>query len=394
MVYVHGCYLPAKDSDVNLWLLMGTGIRLAISRGYHRDPSRLSGSTISPFEAEMRRRIWICIFQADVLMSFQLGLPSMIPSESCDAAHPQNLEDSDFDIDTEVLPASRPPTHYTPILYTIVKTSAMSVFKEVVAHTKSLTPQPYEATLALDKKVRDIYAEVPQNLKRKPLCESIFETSGIIINRLTIELLHLKSTIVLHRQYITDQRLRETRYSRETCMEAAACILDRQFEFFEATQPGGQLYDERYIISGLVTHDFILGAMIMCLDLNTRIQPPRSFGSGAHASNLELGTDFEKHYAAIQRASQVWAAAAAYSSEARIVSDALKSTISRTQMYWSTPVDPVLSQLHQTPRSQAAWQDDVPSMSMQETGDLSSGLDSIDWVSTSTACKTFHSGTY
>ena len=119
---------------------MGIFIRLAMRLGYHRDSAR--HSSISPFEGEMRRRIWAIIYQLDILASFQLGLPSMIPDEYCDTHAPKNLDYSDFGPDTTVLPPSRPLSDNTAITYTIVKSKVMGVFKRIV-DTRSLFPQGY-----------------------------------------------------------------------------------------------------------------------------------------------------------------------------------------------------------------------------------------------------------
>lgn len=54
--------LQKKDTDPICWHTIGTAVRIAQKMGYHRDASHLvrngSDSTISPFEGEMRRRVW------------------------------------------------------------------------------------------------------------------------------------------------------------------------------------------------------------------------------------------------------------------------------------------------------------------------------------------------
>lgn len=67
--------LRSNDAFVNVWLMIGLVIRLALRMGYHRDPASYR---ISAFEGEMRRRVWAIISMIDVLISFQLGLPSMV----------------------------------------------------------------------------------------------------------------------------------------------------------------------------------------------------------------------------------------------------------------------------------------------------------------------------
>ncbi|QPC80086.1 hypothetical protein HYE68_010838 [Fusarium pseudograminearum] len=175
LLHLVGCWLRSKASDTNLWFLMGRGVQLAISKGYHRDSSKVSNSTISAFDGEMRRRVWVCIYQLDALMSFQLGLPSMVPSDSCDTELPRNLDQNQLHPDIKELPPSRPLSENTTILYSIVKASVMAKFKEVVKHTRSPTPPSPETTVTLDVEVRQAYANIPEHFKYKPLTNFLTE---------------------------------------------------------------------------------------------------------------------------------------------------------------------------------------------------------------------------
>jgi hypothetical protein len=74
MMYAAG--LRSNNALVNVWLMAGLITRLALRMGYHRDPDNYPA--ISAFEGEMRRRCWAQIGMIDVLISFQLGLPSMV----------------------------------------------------------------------------------------------------------------------------------------------------------------------------------------------------------------------------------------------------------------------------------------------------------------------------
>lgn len=73
---LYAAALRSNDAFVNVWLMIGLVIRLSLRMGYHRDPS--SYPQITPFDGEMRRRTWAIISMIDVLISFQLGLPSMV----------------------------------------------------------------------------------------------------------------------------------------------------------------------------------------------------------------------------------------------------------------------------------------------------------------------------
>lgn len=56
----------------------------------------------------MRRRVWHNLVQLDALMSFQMALPSMIPTEFCDTKVPRNLQYSDLEMAMASLPPGRP----------------------------------------------------------------------------------------------------------------------------------------------------------------------------------------------------------------------------------------------------------------------------------------------
>ncbi|KAG4256748.1 hypothetical protein FPRO03_03758 [Fusarium proliferatum] len=324
-----GCWLRAKVSDTNLWFLMGKVVQLAICKGYHRDSAKVPGSRISPFDGEMRRRVWVCLYQLDSLMSFQMGLPSMIPSDFCDTELPRNLNQSDFYPGIAELPPSRPLSENTTISYAIIKASVMSMFKKVVKHTRHLTPLSYEETISLDAEVRAVYDKIPDNFKYKPLTSFIVDEISIIMSRTTIELLHLKSIIVLHRQYLTDRQDSRFAFSRQASLEAAERLLERQAEIHQLTLPGGLLHDKKWMITSLTLSDFTLAAMVICLDLTVGIR--NSVRTGANMEEEEI----HKNLKIIETAHEIWCSSSE-TSEGRIVSHALDSTIRRVNDFIKT----------------------------------------------------------
>ncbi|CVL05349.1 uncharacterized protein FMAN_10791 [Fusarium mangiferae] len=324
-----GCWLRAKVSDTNLWFLMGKVVQLAICKGHHRDSTKVPGSRISPFDGEMRRRVWVCLYQLDSLMSFQMGLPSMIPSDFCDTELPRNLKQSDFYPGIAQLPPSRSLSENTTISYAIVKASVMSMFKKVVKHTRYLTPLSYEETILLDTEVRAVYDKIPDSFKYRPLSSFIVDDISIIMSRTTIELLHLKSIIVLHRQYLTDRQDSRFAFSRKASLEAAERLLERQAEIHQLTLPGGLLHDKKWMITSLTLSDFTLAAMVICLDLTVGIR--NSMRTGATTEEEES----HKNLKIIKKAHEIWSSSSE-TSEGRIVSHALDSTIRRVNDFINT----------------------------------------------------------
>ena len=266
MVAASNQQLLAIDNQRQVWVALGLTIRLALKMGYHRDPSHFP--KISFMQGEMRRRIWHLLTQLDVLISFQQGLPSMIRALPSDIGPPHNLRDTDFDVNTKEPPQSRPLTELTPVSYSIAKWRICAVFAETCDASHAVTSPTYAEVLDLDKRMREAYGLIPPGLRVRPLDQCITDSPENIMCRFNLELLYLKSQCVLHRRFL-DERQTDTRhtYSRKTCLEAAVECLKYHEVIDSAVQPGGRLEKYRWYMSSITSHNFLLAAMIICLEL-------------------------------------------------------------------------------------------------------------------------------
>lgn len=79
------------------WALLGLVFRLAQAIGLHRDGD---GSVFSPFEAEMRRRLWSQIVVLDVRAAQDRGTEPMIREDDSNTIPPTNINDDAFNPDT------------------------------------------------------------------------------------------------------------------------------------------------------------------------------------------------------------------------------------------------------------------------------------------------------
>lgn len=322
MLHLQSNYMASEDCNVNTWVLMGVLVRLAMKMGVHRDPRHYPN--ISPFDGEMRRRLWQTLFQLDVLVSFQMGLPSMIQASDCDTEPPRNLHYSDFSEETTELPPARPLTDSTPVTYIIFKCACMAVFKKIAAQTSSLRPAPYQDVLDLDKEMRDRYDEVSTDLKMKAMAHSFTDAPSTIMNRLNIKLLCLKGICVLHRKYLNQDRLNPRyAYSRRVCVEAAMEILELQADVHNSSLPGGQLYEDRWMVSSLTAHDFLLAAMIVCLDLSESLKATTSDQLSIGPLSLAEKHTINSKLDSLERSQRIWSQSILKSKDARTAADAL-----------------------------------------------------------------------
>lgn len=271
LVNVQCEFVRQPDAHLGVWVLCSVATRLAMRMGYHRDPAGYV--QISPFRGEMRRRVWAMVVQLDTLTSCQLGLPSMIQAAQCDTALPGNLLNEDFDEDCVSLPAPRPLTEMTPVLYIIVKARMLAVFGAIFNQVCLVRPDRYEHVMALDSRLHQSYASIPPCLRLASLEDCVTVAPDLLIKWYHLEILYHKSRCLLHRHHMTKSyQNSEYDYSRQACLNAAMMLLKHQADIFKEVQRGGMLFRDKWFLTSLEQHDFILASMIICVELNSRPQ--------------------------------------------------------------------------------------------------------------------------
>jgi Fungal specific transcription factor domain len=316
------CKFLQKDRpDTDAWMVMGTAARLALRMGYHRDPSQFPN--LSPFEGEMRRRVFFLVEAFDLLLSFQAGLPPIISEGECDTEAPRNLLDEDFDEDCTELPPSRPPIEATSMLYFRYKSLFAKYFRRVIRHALSLKNPLYEDTMQLDKELLQIRFEMPSCLEMRRLSSFVDEKASMVFDLLNIDLMYLKCVCVLHRKYITQERSNEKyEYSRRVCNDAALKILAHQKDLHAVCQPGGKFFEDKWMVSTLILYDFILAAMVVCLDL----YESRNASSRATPEELQVRA---QRYELLAHTLDIWNERRDSSQEARRASNVLSAMLSK-----------------------------------------------------------------
>lgn len=263
LLYTQCKYMCSPEPVGELWMLFGLILRQALRMGYHRDPDHLQN--ISIFEGEMRRRCWAVLRQLDLLNSYQMGLPSSTQSLSSDTALPRNLQDSDFDESSTALAAARPETEATPMLYFLIKAGLMATFAKILKYESFSKVASVQKIAALDAEARQTRMAIPSPLKLRSMAQSFADTPDVIMMRANLEILFQKSICVLLRHNLT-LRLPSIQ-TIDKCADASMMVLEVQVELHREAQPGGQLHEERWMLSSLNTTDFYLAAMILSLVL-------------------------------------------------------------------------------------------------------------------------------
>jgi hypothetical protein len=310
-------HILCKDADVSVWILLSTIVQLAMHMGYHRDPSHFNG--MSAFAGEMRRRVWATIVELDLSFSAQMGLPRLIKPWQSDTAESRNLLDADFDKNVAELPPSRPMSELTPMLYRIGKTRMMAAFGLVwdfAADMRSYSPSKVSK---IDAKLEEALKAVPDCLKWRSMAHCILDSPQVILQKVVLQIIYYRARIVLHRKYIGHvPNADQYAHSREVCLDAALKLLDLQHMIDENTRPFCQLYHERWRISSIINHDFLLAASILCFYLQEITGDPSDVGESALV---------EKIIKTLERSHDVWLRSSDASKEARKAAKALSVVI-------------------------------------------------------------------
>lgn len=221
--YVYIEFLLRPDAGSDLWFLLALEVNTAKRMGYHREPSHFPGLT--PFQGEMRRRLWSTVLQGDILISSQMGMPRMVSKSQCDTAEPHNLNDSDLSADTLELPPSRPETEYTTSTGVIARTRLLVVLGDISDLNSGVHRCTYDQVLRLDRALHEAAATIPQPLQMKAITASITDPPQVIMARLFLSHLMYRGQLLLHQRFLHLKSPSPNEdsyvYSRKACLDAS-----------------------------------------------------------------------------------------------------------------------------------------------------------------------------
>ncbi|KAH7324864.1 hypothetical protein B0I35DRAFT_425106 [Stachybotrys elegans] len=174
-----------------IWISAGSLLRTAIYQGFHRDPEKLA--KMSPYQVEMRRRLWNTILEMNILSAHCAGGPPMLSLDDFDTLPPRNLDDEQLLTEG---PVEKPQTQYTKTSVSIAMRQLLPIRLKVTKLLNDINSSgTYETILQLDKELRTTFQAIGARFKRfastNP-AESYFATkwTELVIHRY-ITSLHL-----------------------------------------------------------------------------------------------------------------------------------------------------------------------------------------------------------
>jgi hypothetical protein len=200
------------------WIRSGVLLRSAMSTGLHRDPTKLP--TMSPAQAEIRRRLWTTVLELVLDSCLDAGRPPLISLNDFDCALPMNLDDAQLNFDTDAVFIARAPTEYSDTSLQIALARTFPIRLAIAAYTNGIKTQAlYEEIMGLGDQYKTACAtsnKILQHLSPKP---TKFQCCFY-------ELIMSRYIFSLHIPYAAVVSKNPTYcYSRKLCVDAALRLL-------------------------------------------------------------------------------------------------------------------------------------------------------------------------
>ncbi|KAL5334159.1 hypothetical protein BJX70DRAFT_30374 [Aspergillus crustosus] len=307
------------DNGRGLWIMTGVVVRAAVNMGYHRDPDHTP--SLSPLEAEFRRRVWLSVVNMDEVASFMSGFPRMIPAMNADTKEPRNLQDWQLTSETIILPESRPLSEPTPASYLIFKGRLFHALGEIIDFLSGPYSDNYNRMIEIDQYLHNTYHNLPAHMHIDPrqITSDSLKTASDYSN-LQLNLMYHHGVCTLHRNSIRkDHRDHTWDQPRSQCIRSALSLVD----FQALLKPSWYTFSRTRQMLARAT-------MTLLFELESRRQSP---------SDLEPDIPTETLLHAFQRSVSLWRDASGVCEEAGKLSRVLNKMLRSYEP--AEPAEPV-----------------------------------------------------
>lgn len=213
---------------------MGSGaiIREAMLMGLHRDPSNFAH--VSPYWAELRRRLWLTIIELELQASLYSGIALAISWDEFDCSLPSNIDDEDFSLDSTRLPSPKPLEIFTRTSFQISLAQTLRLRMRISKMINRVRLDvDYDDVMKLSESLSTELAHAPPELRDISNSEDSDGADGADDNcpafrKSFFIFLHYRSLLALHRPFFL--KLAETLgepyvFSRRVCVQTSLALL-------------------------------------------------------------------------------------------------------------------------------------------------------------------------
>ncbi|KAL4890739.1 hypothetical protein BDV59DRAFT_209646 [Aspergillus ambiguus] len=225
-----GCLLLLARQTNSLpstsWLSAGSVLRMAMAMGLHRSPDIFPA--LSVYQSEMRARLWVTVLELTLLSSLDAAMPLPFSLHGVDRTAPSNLNDEQFDPETETLPTPQSNQPFTDSSIQTLLLKSLQVRVEAVQLVNNQHGQElsYETALRLGNELRSACRDIAALFNTSQSQSRHGDrTSGMNEFHLRFLDTYLRRYILfLHRPFMIQARKDPRFYlSRKVCLES--CIV-------------------------------------------------------------------------------------------------------------------------------------------------------------------------
>jgi hypothetical protein len=267
-----------------LWGSTGSLVRSAMTMGLHVDSSNVRGMT--PYQNEMRRRLWATILEMDMQASMFTGMPIVLPELKSLQIVPANLNDSDFDESSLELPPSHPMTIHTDNIYQVYLASTLHDRLKALSLIQDSDLSMQEA-VKLGRKIESCLINKPSILEFASDITSPVDV-GSLLHRVLLDLYIRRPLLCLYRPLLLGKQKNEKLYAeiQEHCLSSSLVVLSYQ-NLYKAeilnTMTGNPIAQQNFFYDCCKT-DILWSALNIC-------QHIKQLGQSITTDQLDSGTD-------------------------------------------------------------------------------------------------------
>jgi Fungal specific transcription factor domain len=262
--------LPAQK----LWIATGALLRSAMTMGLHLDPSQ--SDKIPFYQAENRRRLWITIVEMDIQASVASGMPLMAPDCDFSRLTPTNINDVDYDENTDGWSASIPPHEWTDSLPQ--RTLALSMAQRIrilqlMRNVSSNTD--LEEVLREGRKLEERLRQIPSALRLENAIETC-NGAGNLLTRVLLDAFMRRPLLCLYRSLLVreEQEAAAFQEMQHVCLESSKAILTYQ-DYFDPEVADLDIFGSNSpywdMLQTFCKNDIIWAALSICQYIKSKV---------------------------------------------------------------------------------------------------------------------------
>lgn len=209
------------------WGSAGTLVRSAMMMGLHTSPSSIPN--ITPYQLEMRRRMWATVLEIDLQASMHAGMPNMVSEVNITDFVPANINDSDFDESTEVLPLSRPMSIQTDNSFQVHLASSLPLRLKALSLVHRSTSNMDEA-VEVGRKIAEYLSSKPPGLSLSDQCNDPLNAGGSLLHRVLLDLYARRPLLYLYKPLLLRTQPSSPTHAeiKAQCLESSLTVLSYQ----------------------------------------------------------------------------------------------------------------------------------------------------------------------